>query len=307
MDLIFQSGEFYNQDSTFASVVKLTLPLVGALVSGGVAIWIFNRGIRKRREEEEAKESKRLDELKDYVLTLLKLLEIPIDKQIANYLKFSNNLKTIDEINYTPAFEVSLNTKNFRSVNRQDLYKIFVTRSEGDTSSKAKFYQELNAQIDYIKVAKQSFEESFKYFATEHKLFVETWQDNINKIGQGKNHMATDANARGMQPGDDPFLDEFTNLFSEWVQANDYKQRHVAVDKFIVPLESICEKYHSDLRATIILTYCVNCLLAFKNIEHLKRFTRKDTVESACRLRNTKKVILDFLDRTARNEEGVEI
>lgn len=93
MDLIFQSGEFYNQESTITSILKFLLPLLGAVISGGIAIWIFNRGIKKRREEEEEKEKRRLGELKEYVLTLLKLLEEPIDRQIAFYLEFSNDLK----------------------------------------------------------------------------------------------------------------------------------------------------------------------------------------------------------------------
>ena len=294
MDIIFQSGEFYSQESTLGFILKLLLPLLGALISGGIAIWIFNKGISKRREEEEEKQARRLDELKEYTLTLLRLLKGPIDKQIAYYQKFSNDLESSSEISYTLEYAVGLSTKNFNSVDRKDLYRIFVTNGEGSITTKAESYQELTTQIKYIESVERSSKDLLEYFMGEHKVFVNQWQDNISEIAQKKNNMAVDANESGRQLGSDRFLDEIVSIYNKWQQIDGYKQRHVAAKELLIPLERACKNHSNDPRATDILHCCGRCSLAFENLEHLKRYVIEITDKRAEGLKSAQKKILTF-------------
>ena len=296
MDLIFQSGEFYNQESTIASIFKLLLPLLGAVISGAIAVWIFNKGIKKRREEEEEKEKRRLDELKVYFLTFLRLLEKPINVQIMSYLRFSSNLKHIEDINYAPTYEVSLNTRSFKSIDRKDLYKIFVTNRTGSPTAKAALFQQLITQIDYIKVTEKDFKKLFKYFISKLELYSKSWEDNINKISQLKDTMTTNARQNRVGEGEDIFLEELDRLFYEWAQTKEYRQRYVAAYEFLMPLQYLCRKHNNDQRAIDILHYCNNSLFAFDNINHLKDFVREGTIKCAWGLRNVKVTTLVFLD-----------
>ncbi|MFT7299312.1 MAG: high-affinity Fe2+/Pb2+ permease [Sphingobacteriales bacterium] len=52
MDIIFQSGEFYGQDGSYwTNSIAIIGAILGALVSGLIAIWIFKRGFKRIRQK----------------------------------------------------------------------------------------------------------------------------------------------------------------------------------------------------------------------------------------------------------------
>jgi len=55
MDIIFQSGDFYNQSNFLSSVV---MPFFGILIPASIAVYLFNKGIKEERKLDNEKREK---------------------------------------------------------------------------------------------------------------------------------------------------------------------------------------------------------------------------------------------------------
>lgn len=294
MDLIFQSGEFYHQESTLTSILKFLLPLLGALISGGIAIWIFNKGIKKRRKEEKEKEERRLDGLREYTLKTLNLLKEPIERQITNYRSLIEDLENPSEtINYLTTYDKEINlVRSFSEISFHDLFKIFVS---SDSPAKTELFQKVSSHLHHLKKDdKQSFVSLFKYFDSKRESYVEYYNQNILTIQQHIDNWMAIAGSNGKSQ--DGFLVQLSSLYVSWSNEDNYQERRIAVEKFLKPLQKLCRNHGNDQRAVLFLRHCNACLYAYKNLDALKQFMVERIEGRKKALEDIRKDISSFLN-----------
>ena len=69
MEIIFQSGEFINETNSFwSNLINIIAALLGALISGLIAIYIFKKGLKDEVEQEQTSERVANAELEEYFL-----------------------------------------------------------------------------------------------------------------------------------------------------------------------------------------------------------------------------------------------
>ncbi len=100
MDIIFQSGEFYGQDSSFwTNVVAIVGAVLGAVISGLIAIWIFKRGLNEEAKKEFQSRAKKDDELENYIFHVISFMNSTIDQQVKEIGRASQALKNYSNKN----------------------------------------------------------------------------------------------------------------------------------------------------------------------------------------------------------------
>lgn len=287
IDIVFQTGEFYYQNTSKWWTAVLG-SILGAVISGGIAIFIFNRGAKRQKEKEIANETKRLAELKKYYCTLLHLIEEPLNQQRIAFIKFAKTLKEKKDQDYGLRMITSFNLENIKKVSHSDLYKIFVDNGKGDIENKTKKFQKLQASIDLLFSINSSYQDAFKDFLKKFEKHQLEWDLNLGIIGNIFDSMMVVAKNYKTRPNDDPFFYGFDKLVFSWTQLEkegiNYKDRNIAYECYVLKLKELCKKYDSDLRIPDLIKFIMNCIYTYNDLEHLKYFYRKYFIESARKL-----------------------
>lgn len=295
MDIIYHSGDFYNEDSQIWTLLNILASVVTGLISAWIAIYIFRRGVKIDKLKEQKKEEERLKDLEEYIKANIELLSKPIDKQVESHLRLTKKLKSKVEQDYDPEEITSLHTKNLKRIDHTDLYKIFVTRKNGDLQKRAELFQNLSADIDFIDTSSRSFRGTLKYFKEKYELYISLWKRDMTKINELKNFINVDVEISKTVPEQDQFYVELNKIFKEFSKKKDYTEPDVAIVEFIAPLRQLCDNQEADRRVVLISNLSIKCFYAHQNLTALKHFTWKIIVEKAIQLRRSKKRMLKTL------------
>ena len=289
MDIVFQSGEFYNEDNQLWTLLNILASIATGLISAWIAIYIFRRGVKIEKLRELEKEDERLRDLEEYIKANISLLSRPIDKQVESYLRFTKKLKSKVEQDYDPEEITSLHTKNLKRIDHTDFYKIFVTRKKGELQKRVELFQYLSADIDFIDTSLKSFRGTLKYFKGKYELYISLWNRNMTKINELKNFINVDVEIAKTVPEQDPFYITMNKIFKEFPKKKDYTEPDVAIIEFIEPLRKLCDNQVADRRAVLMSNLSMKCFYAHQNLTALKHFTWRIIVDKAIQLRKSKK------------------
>ena len=101
MDIIFQSGDFYNETSSaLSNLISVISALFGALISGLIAIYIFKKGLKKERLKRRDEYISECNDLEKYFFHNIDSINFFIDKQIDAISKCSQNTKDWNNKNF---------------------------------------------------------------------------------------------------------------------------------------------------------------------------------------------------------------
>lgn len=287
MDVVFQSGEFINTENPIWTILGLVSSFLAIVLSSYIAIWIFRKGI----EVEKQKGNERLKELEEYIRISIANLYEPIEKQIQSLKLFVLDLYKAGNFDHTPEGIVSLHTRNIKWISQEEFHKIFVGQKGGDLSMKSDLLRKLNADFDYIDVVNDTLKEHFQFFMRKYEKYEEDWNVSMKKMSEVKDRMQIELQIiRNQNPQFVyPFLSNLNQLYNTWTQQADYKESHVAVRTFLVPLEALCRATNGDHNALTILSLATDCRYADTNVNALKNFIRQAMIFKIRRLRKAER------------------
>ncbi len=271
MDIIFQSGEFYNEPDFISTLIGALSSLLGALISGLIAIWIFRRGIK----QQEKKEIQRLQDLRIFYESTLNQLRVPIRKQIDSIQKFCKDLKRKEFDVFDFEFIIGLDLDHLSSISTQDLFRIY---TEQNNPQKSELFHELLTQINLIAALKKSLREYFDEYLTNFKRFEKDFQTNAEEVVVLYTNFSSEA--LRVNP-DDELIVGIRDCFVERMRLAQEQNIPDANDPYFVlehllnPIYNFISGHQMDPRSPLIAGKIRNARFAMENVENLKRIFRR--------------------------------
>lgn len=301
MNIIFQSGEFLCEtNSILTTTLNILGALVGAGISGGIAIWIFNRGLKKEKETDIEKEFKELNGYKNFIQSSINSCINPMIRQATVIDKLIDVLKNEKILDYTYYIVTSLVFNWYDELDKLRIFKIFSTLKNVDDKSKAFYNSKFNSIIEHTKAiiihSKNIFDLMSKGLLEHESGFnkskdiIFNLHDEINEKIINKSNLTE-------------FEDDLMKSSEDFYKITDTTLRNdmfVTYNSLILPLEKLIYKYQNK---NLIICYR-HCDFHFKNYKKIKDSYINSLSDCSISLKmNAKKlsVILRKLDK------GIEI
>ncbi|MFT6836443.1 MAG: hypothetical protein ACJA0H_002493 [Francisellaceae bacterium] len=311
MDIIFQSGEFYGQDSSFwTNVIAITGAVLGALISGLIAIWVFKRGLKEQKKQEQASRIAKHNELENYLFHVIGFMRPTMIQQVNEIGWTSQALKDFGNRNLSINTVSALSTDEVNGIKSEDLYRIFVTNREGDTKDKAADILNLRSCFRYIDQQKESYIEFNQTLFSRLDEFRNLWNENLKHLLDLYNQFALQAKQNNINPGTDTFLDFYRNIMVDEQRelilkglSDNLAESHL---KLIQPLMTfIRESKIMDQRILMIAPSVMACDQAFQETSQLRRQKRATVLTYGRNLLGVERLMAECIENTQKRKKHV--
>jgi hypothetical protein len=159
MDVIFQSGEFINDSSSF---IQFLIELTGAFIGAGAALFLF---YKKTKYDENKEKKQKETEARDNVFFFKNLLKYSIEEQKRQNKEIKNYIEDVkkspsDQLEPIKAFPLSNLDRLAKELNDSTFFHSYMRIvNEDEENSKIESYRKISAGIDYLnKGNKQIYE-----------------------------------------------------------------------------------------------------------------------------------------------------
>jgi len=255
----FKNNEPDKNQNTCANIIRTIATVIAAIIAGLTLYRVaYNQKIR------------RLEELEEYFIEIIELLNEPIQDQASSFLVLSDNLRNENFMETTIKSETSLNFINIDDIDNKDLYKIFVSNRKGDKKIKVKEFAKLGNSLLQIKDIKNTLKSKCENCFRKLNSFIPIWQENFGKITSYYDNLIRSVNMKNPQLRDlkyDRFLYEFAKLYLEWDDKNKKVDPFANQLSLVEPLHKLCKMHVKDDRAFYLLNFTKNCLSTYSSIK----------------------------------------
>lgn len=129
--------------------------LIGVLITGGIAIWIFRKGIKEENKRKFLEENKRLDDIENLYFILLQNINKGINRQTELFDEFSKKILTDKTSSFHLPKVINQDLIKIVSLELNDILKIYQKRKisvekYNKVFSNLNFIIEVNIQIENI-------------------------------------------------------------------------------------------------------------------------------------------------------------
>ena len=290
MNIIFQSGEFYNTTNSFwPYLISVISALLGALITGGIAIYIFNNGLKKEKEKKRNEIIIEYNNLEQYFFHSVESIMFFIEKQVDEVLKCSRNTKDWNKSNFWLSIFPELTTRNIWDINQEKLYDIFVSNS--DNEIKLRVADFINLRICLYNI--DNFVNTQKELNSEihERLFlnIELWNQSLKTLLNLSNSFVLEHNLKPIKDKDD-FLKFYTDLMVKrqrnLIENNVIDNIEINFKELIEPLKKYLKdnpQFH-DERVYKVSDTLMNIQKAYSEIKYLRYEYRKNVLRSGQKL-----------------------
>jgi hypothetical protein len=307
MAITFQVCDFYNEPSSiWSNLFSLISALLGALISGLIAIWIFKKGLKKENEKKLNEHILESNELEQYFFHCVDSINFFIDKQVIEISKCSKRTKDWTNKNFMLFILPELTTRDIWEINQERLYEIFVTNRDGQIKSKADdFINTRNClyNIDFfIKTQNDLNKEIYERLIYN----VELWNQSLKILLNLSNSFVIEYKS-DHENLNDSFLKFFNDIIvkkqRELINKNSPENIEIDFNELIVPLkEYIKNNTQADKRIIMITEPIMEIQKAYFEIQNLRYECRKNVIYSGRRLIKIK-FLLNYSISNIKNRE----
>jgi len=278
MDIIFQSGQFYGENSSFFSVLSSFL---GALITGGIAIYIFNRGNKYNELKEEKRKLQHLKEYQSLIISSCNLIYLAINEQINKISSHNNSLKDFNNKNIRMIISPALTTDDFNYLDNKTLFDLFVTYKAGDQSEKVKEYLQFKSAIRHLERNIINLTEHNQKIEKNLNSYRIQWNENMEILHNLHNQYIKEAVQSSND--EDVFLKKFSKIiisypkFIQQTKQNDNIE--IAHSYLVESLYKFIKGYDhlSDNRLPEIIKPLQKCDIAYKET-FSERYNRRRNI-----------------------------
>jgi len=308
MDIIFQSGEFSGQDSSiWTNLISIFSALLGAVISGVIAIWIFKRGISEQLQKEANTQKERFEELESYFFNIIEFMNLTINQQVAEIANTSQALKDFSNKNPALTTTSALSTDDAESINNQDLYKIFVISRTGNIEEKANDLLNIKSCFRYIDQQKRVYKEFNNTLFMGLEEYRLNWNQNLKILLNFYNEFGLKSSRHNTNIDSDKFLLFYKEIMVDKqreIIANESLNNMESAHKYLIePLKKyIKESKIMDDRILAIITPVMNCDQAFIETKNLKLQKRKDVLRFGRNLLGVKRLLNECVNNNKKRK-----
>ncbi len=278
MDIIFQSGEFFNTSSNLMNLISSAISaLFGAILSGLIAIRIFKRGITEHRNEKILKEKNRLEDIKEFYFHIINSKIEPINKQIKTHGKLINLIKRKRVENFVYNFDLNLQFDDLHGIDQKDIYKIFLHNTNSTFADEAEKFLKISNSIKLIESLENSTKDTMKYLNSKYQEHQDNFAVKVDKIQKLIQRHTQTNDVDGILLEDDLFLQSIWSQIAIWHQLADVDNRdpYILSEYYLQPIREICAKNHLDKRKPEILNLILDAHHFLEQLDTVKRMIRE--------------------------------
>ncbi len=281
MDIIFQSGEFYGEtNSIFSNLISIISALLGAIISGLIAIYIFKRGLKNETIKVQKELERECIELEQFFNHNIESLHFFIKHQISSISICSRNTKNWETNDFDLSIFAELNCQDLWHISQEKLYNVFVNRKEGDIKSKAQDFINIRNCLHNIDdfVLRQS--EINKEISNRLLVQIDIWNLQLKKLLDYSNLFVHRYN-NGLIHSEDPLLKLFIGLFvnkqREIIRDGLNNNMEIVFNELILPLKKYLSENgkSKDEKLYMISGPIMDMQKAFYEIDYLRTERRK--------------------------------
>lgn len=278
MDIVFQSGEFYDSGTDWVNVISTIIStIIGAIISGLIAIWIFKRGIQTQKKADKKKENRRLADIKHFYFETIKSNLEPLKNQINYNSILIKRLKAKQASHFIYKFDPSLNFDDLKKIDKRDTFNIFLHSTNVKAEFKSVKYVDLKNSIRLIDIINKESSKTLKYLNEKYQLYQNEFNFKVDKI-QKTIQRHTHANDMENIPLElDKFLQEIWKQIIKWEKLENVDNRdpYTLDTHYLQPLRDICADYHLDKRKPDILDLILDAQHYLEQLDGVKRLLRE--------------------------------
>lgn len=237
-----------------------------------VTITLFFLGYRFSRRLDEKKENERLKNLERYFNVLIGVLHEPLTSQAEKLEKYSKQIVENKQQNLVLPYLPSFNLTQLKSINNQDLFEIFASKKIGTIQDRVKDFQIILDKIEYFDQVKQSLVRDMEHLDERLSKYSSTYGENIGIISKFLDNQASDLYAKNTDLTQDKFMYRIHLIKEEWMKNDRFPDIYISCPNFIEKLHLLCQDTPGDKRADFVLEHTMDCILAFQNYVHAKKF-----------------------------------
>lgn len=162
--IVFQSGDFYNQES---GIKDLLNTLLGSAIGSGVTVWVLYRTFRQAKVDDENKRIQFQKEKLKYFKSLTDMILSNLNSQIEYYKSFADKI-SLDPFELPLLQESTLNELEqiVHKINQEDYYHSYLGEF-GSSTEVINEYRNLISLLNYfdgnIKMYKIGLQKSFEF------------------------------------------------------------------------------------------------------------------------------------------------
>lgn len=286
---------------------NIIVPLLSALIGGFYALWIFNKGLNKKKLEEKSNRIKNNYETEQYFFHNLESILYFIDKQIDEISNTSQKSKNWHEKNLTLALFSELKMTELRELNFKTLYQILVIDREGNTKEKAQDFINIKNCLYNVEdfIIKHQNENKNPHKELEKELIK--WNNSLKSFTQIYNHFIT------QNPSKD---DKLIQIMHKYIITTQKELMSKGVDQnmeefynaFILPFRNEISAYENlnDQRLIPIVENLMNCYGSYSQTKALRHQRRRSILFSGRRLIQIKQLLKSSMNSIEKRKKRIE-
>lgn len=261
LQIIFQSGDFYNEGNSFFS--DFLINVFGALIGTATALLLFYLTIRVEKKKNIKNETETINKRLHYFYSMAKSIYNNAIKQGQFIKEFYEEMEVDNLIIPLIKLLTMDDLKRFSEIqNHEDYYHAYLKRF-GYNNDTVKEYRKIYSSVDFIKNSieqqKSMLDKSIKFDydrKMSYKSIVEKTMDNVATLSKDK---SIDEKLAAF------FNDSLVKFYSE---ERNYSDLRVFEDNFVKPTkEGIVKDYNDNETAFQISLDLKNATYIFTNIK----------------------------------------
>ncbi len=250
---------------------------------------VLSLGYIGNRLYEHHKRRVELNSLKEYFVSLVELLDVPIQRQVDSFILFARRLKEKKDGGYSLGTVAAFNLENIKTIKHFDLYELFLKGRNKNIPANAAAFQSMQVNLHMIEMVKEKFSVEYDGFHTKALALEHKWRAGMTGYREAYDKLWANKAAVGFTTGfPDPLHVELQKLQKDWLQTTNYASMYVAIDKFIRPMRELCLRYPGGQGMPIFLKHAMDCIDAYENYVHVHKKYRRTFLLYARKLRGAK-------------------
>tara|TARA_R110002073_G_scaffold101840_1_gene231328 strand:+ start:77 stop:952 length:876 start_codon:yes stop_codon:yes gene_type:complete len=286
---------------------NIIIPLISALVGGLFSVWVFNKGLNKKKQEERKNRIQNNFETEEYFFYNLKSILYFIDQQIDAISKTSRNTKNWFHKNLTLATFSELKMTELRELNFKTLFQILVIDRQGNNKEKMQDFINIKNCLHNIEDFVQKHKDENEKPHIDLNKYLDIWNSSLKRLTQLYNHYIF------LKPSKDdslmPILHKYIVVEQRKLMENGNDQNmEVFYNSIIIPFmnEIVAYKNSDDQRILPVIENLMECRKSYEQTKALRYQRRKNILSSGRRLIKIKQLLNESINSMERRKKRIE-
>src|ERR1035437_5119416 len=255
------------------SIYSVVGGLLGAFLSGLVAILIFVFGKKLDKKKERMKQVARDKEVQTLLGVQIKGIQAPLAKQISSIRHFLSLLKTDREQDMELPIVSSFTPNELLFIKKDELYKVLVHEREGGTQAKQEYFFDFRNNLLFLVDSHKAIKTWATDFNNKYQEYVSKFKEHLEKVMRTLDVLGIEVEAKRTKVGEDKFFEATDKVIENLKAIENFQDIHIIYKNLIIPMHKICQDksiVYGETRVSLILSDVMSAMFYYENYENTR-------------------------------------